>query len=258
MGKYHKNLRRLTEIQIIYTLLSRPHTFEEIREKTKIHRNTLRSILNQFLEKDILISHKLSNDLKKLNNSKDAKPGSYYYIVNLDSIELQRIVLDPTPRYLMDQTFYEFSKKVPENMHIIIKRKLESLPTISTTDFCQKGLREKVEEAVRKSFLETIDDDYENQIKPSQLEEILEIKEINDFLREVRKTSEDIKAARDSMIKGAKSYTLKHLMSFQDKGMSKWDFLIYSMCLKETTEFQNTDLIYIAFLKVVKDWETKQ
>ncbi len=89
-----------------------------------------------------MTSHRLSVNIKTLTDIEDTKPGSTYYIINLDSIEMQRIVLDPTPRYLR-QIVSESPKTISDSMKAIIINKLESLPIIYANNFYQKELIEK-------------------------------------------------------------------------------------------------------------------
>ncbi len=47
------------------------------------------------------------------------------------------------------------------------------------------------------------------------------------------------------MIIQAKSFVSKYLKSFLDRGLSKWDFLIYFTGLKKTRKLPNIDELYI-------------
>ena len=57
LGKNQKKERRHTNYRIIYVLYWKPHTYEQLCEATKIHRNTLRLRLDQLVKDNIIIKH---------------------------------------------------------------------------------------------------------------------------------------------------------------------------------------------------------
>lgn len=157
-GKYQKFLRKLTEIQIVYALLERPYTKGKLREKTNIQNNTLSEILNYFTEKQMVIRHKLIIKKSYLDYRDDdiLNLGSKYYILNLDNIDVQRYIADPTPVYLLEhlQDIDHSSDGELKKYGSVTLKKINSLSRdILPGDYCSRELIADVEREVERDFL---------------------------------------------------------------------------------------------------------
>lgn len=157
MGNYQKILKKITEIQIIYALLERPFTYEELREKTHIQGTTLSKRLKDFQNIGMIIRHKLSIGKNKLNETDDEMiaPGSYYHILKLNNPKVQQYIADPTPLYLEEyindpeQSADEDIKKYGRT----IINKLKSLSVlINALDYCPKATIDDVDKEAKKFF----------------------------------------------------------------------------------------------------------
>ena len=115
-GDYHNLLESITEFKVIEKLAIKPCNYELLRNETKIHRNKLREILDNFTKLKIIIPHKyhfINTTVNGYGNIK-IKTGLEYYILDLDnkySLEyLRDRKLDAKVKYYIYKYRFVFSQ----------------------------------------------------------------------------------------------------------------------------------------------------
>lgn len=255
-GNYQKFLRKITEIQIVYALLERPYTKGELREKTNIQNNTLSEILNYFTEKQMLVRHKLIIKKSYLDYGDDdiLKLGSKYFIINLDNIDVQRYIADPTPVYLLEylQDIDHSSDGELKKYGSITLKKIKSLSLrIVPLDYCSKELIADVERDVERDFshLESI------KGRTKNIENIKTGHEYNILLKKFIKFTKESRFEIEESIRNLKPPYLEIMDDFiKNKAGSPLDFLIYMACKDYKDGSKYITELYRANWKTIKEF----
>lgn len=106
-GQYQDDLDMINRLKVLHKLSIKPYTYEILRNETKIQRNRLRTILNYFVDKKIVIPYKYTkfNKIFDKNNNNIIKNG-LYHILDIDNEEslkyLADIIWDLRIKYLFD------------------------------------------------------------------------------------------------------------------------------------------------------------
>lgn len=123
-GSYHDTLESITRLKVIHKLTIKPHSYELLRNETKIHRNRLRALLDYFTEKKAVIPHKYNfiNTTVNGHESTKIKTGLEYYILNLDNKE-SRIYL----RDIKNDSLIKLLTVIEKTKFILYERELRHL-----------------------------------------------------------------------------------------------------------------------------------
>lgn len=267
-GFYQNILRKITEIQIVYTLLEKPMRFNQIKEKTEIHGSLLKKVLRDFEQKGIVIRHKFSLNKKyfKVDEQKKFRSNSFHYILNLDNLKTKELIADPTilfmeeyleeNEYLSDTDFEKFG--------FSCLKKLKNVSAIPNPyDYVEIILILDVRKRVEDDFLsnDMIPILKEEKRKRIQIADkiLKEKKEEYAKIQEIKTTNkrsfEDENFEKYVLFRSAKQVCLMIMEKIINEGGTKWDFLIY-MC--SDLSFKNSEFIYQPYQylwKIVHDRE---
>ena len=226
VGRYHRISRKINELQVIYRLLEKPYTYDELRNKTRTQGTTLSKILRLFVKDEKIIDHDLS--LRKgLLNSVDLmelKIGSRYYLLNLDNLGVKQYLADQTPFYLGNYLDYHDPlgtelKKYGKD----ILRKIDDLSIdISPYYYCSEEVFSDVDAKVRIDFpYYKMPDKVETETTHSR----------DDYMKIINGIKQDHKYKGQyyqSISRKVKPHFLEFMESFiKDHLDTPYDFLIY-------------------------------
>lgn len=252
IGHYQKILRKITEIQIVYVLLDRPYTYEELREKTLIQRNTLSKILKLFVSRDMIRRHKLSIKEGFLDQKSHAiKNGSYYHIINLNSHDVQRYIADPTPYYLEEYLKNpDLSNKEKSKYGTNTIKKIRSISSyMDLHSYCSDKLIQSMEKEIKNTFSIKEVLDISNKIENKSPQDYQDtIKQIKNLVRMERFEME-------KRFRKHKPEYLEELKKFIDNGMGAYDFLIYFVCKYFDPSFNYNSIIFRMFWNMIKQYD---
>lgn len=255
-GIYQKRLRKITTIQIVYALMERPYTFEELREKTHIQRNTLSEILEYFTEKQMVITHKLSIKRSYLDYGDDKliRIGSTYYIIDFENIDVQRYIADPTPIYLLEylEDIDHSSDGELRKYGLGTIKKIKSLPVhIFPYDYNSNEIIADVDKDVEEEFLHLKDSKEQND----NIDSLGTTNEYIHLKNRIIKTSKEIRIIKENLIRYIKSPYLELMEEFikNDNG-TPFDFLIYMVCKNYEINSEISSEIYRANLRMTKEF----
>jgi hypothetical protein len=258
-GRYQRISHKITTIQVVYGLLDKPHTYEELREITHIQRNRLSDILKSLVDDNLIISHKLtfSEEASEANISKhDLKLGHKYYILNLDNERVQRYIVDPTPFYLGNYLdYYDTQKNELKKYGKHILFKIENISfDIAPRDYASEKLIEGVRDEAKMDFPYVKKEEEEIKNEMQKKKNTADDVEYENLINKFSKVMNE----RTTRINIWYPYMKPKFLDFMENFIKahknhQYDFLIYFTRQFSDQPLSFQRLVYLSYWKMMKE-----